>query len=347
MKSAFIKDIGRISILENDIISTSSDNDLFVKLKACGICGSDIEKVFGAYGMSSGRLGHEPAGEVIKVGKNIKNFSIGDRVFVHHHVSCSNCHYCRNGDFTMCDMYQKSNIDPCGLSEIFKVPFWNVSNGGVLKLPDNVTYEEAAMIEPLACCIRGLNKSRVKIGDSVAVFGAGPTGLMFINLLRLFGVNKIFLFDINEYRLNFLKDSDNLFKFNLLKNHDFKDVINANTNEIGVDISIIATSNVDALINSIDITRKGGKLLLFGVPPKDTKVSLNLNKIYSNELSLIPSYAASEIETNQALSLISSKRVNVSNLITHKFDISKTQEAFDCAHKGDESMKIIITSNLT
>ena len=103
----------------------------------------------------------------------------------------------------MCDMYQRSNIDPCGLSEEFVVPQWNISRGGIIKLPDNVSYEEADLIEPLACCIRAFNKISVKDGDNVAIIGAGPTGMMHLLLAERAGANKIFVIDINEFRLKF------------------------------------------------------------------------------------------------------------------------------------------------
>ncbi|MGD1837427.1 MAG: alcohol dehydrogenase catalytic domain-containing protein, partial [Nitrososphaeraceae archaeon] len=197
VKTAQITSNGKVHIIDN-MIQTSSDGDIVVKMRACGICGSDLEKVFGSYGMSSSRLGHEPSGDIIFVGKNVSsNFKIGDRVFVHHHVSCNSCHYCRHGDFTMCSYYQKSNLNPCGLSEKFIVPRWNVERGGVLKIPDNLSFENAALIEPVACCIRALNKINIDKGDDVAVFGAGPVGIMLVCLLKIYGAGHIFLIDIN------------------------------------------------------------------------------------------------------------------------------------------------------
>ena len=147
----------KITLVESELPKVNED-EMLVRMQSCGICGSDLEKVYGNYGMRSLRVGHEPAGVVIKVGKNLKKFQEGDRVFVHHHVSCYSCRYCLQGNYTMCNNYQSSNIDPCGLSEEFIVPKWNIEHGGVLKLPESISYDEAALIEPFACCIRGLNK---------------------------------------------------------------------------------------------------------------------------------------------------------------------------------------------
>ena len=159
MKAAVVKGNSKVEI-ENFTISDVGSNELLIKMQSCGICGSDVEKVFGKYGQPSMRLGHEPAGEVIKIGDAISDFKIGDRVFTHHHVACysKDCHECSHGNETMCKQYYQSNLNPCGLADNYVVPEWNVLHGGVLKLPDNVSYQEAALIEPLACCVRAWSK---------------------------------------------------------------------------------------------------------------------------------------------------------------------------------------------
>ena len=159
MKAAVVKGNSKIEIEDFDI-SDLKPNELLIKMQSCGICGSDVEKVFGKYGQPSMRLGHEPAGEVIKIGSNISDFKIGDRVFTHHHVACysKDCHECSHGNETMCKKYYESNLNPCGLADNYVVPEWNVIHGGVLKLPEHVSYEEAALIEPFACCVRAWSK---------------------------------------------------------------------------------------------------------------------------------------------------------------------------------------------
>lgn len=343
IKAAKIVGEGKVSLSQYEIPKLGS-GDVLVKMMACGICGSDLEKIFGSYGMVSGRLGHEPSGIIKKVGDSVKDFVPGDRVFVHHHVPCYSCHFCRHQDFTMCDRYQKSNLDPCGLSEEFVVPDWNVSRGGILKIPDSMTFEEASMIEPLACCLRGLNKIKLQRGDNVAIIGAGPAGLMFVSLLKLFGVGELFIIDVNDFRLSFSKKINNeICIINALK-ENYIDVIQTETGSVGVDVSIVATSNMEGFKSSFEITRKGGNVLLFGVPPKGSFFSTDISKIYSNEQSIITSYAASEIETNQALKIIAHRRLDLNSLVTHRFDLANTQKAIDCAHRGIDSMKVIITN---
>jgi L-iditol 2-dehydrogenase len=332
----------KLTLVESELPKVNED-EMLVRMQSCGICGSDLEKVYGNYGMRSLRVGHEPAGVVIKVGKNLKKFQVGDRVFVHHHVSCYSCRYCLQGNYTMCNNYQTSNIEPCGLSEEFIVPKWNIEHGGVLKLPESISYDEAALIEPFACCIRGLNKISIKHGDNVAILGAGPTGVMHTLLARLWGANNIVVSDVNEFRLKFVeKYGVTAVNLNLEK---LDDVINNNTESLGVDVTILATGSMKAFESSLRITRRGGKILLFGVPSVGSNCDLDLNSLYSNEQIIIPSYGASEIETNQALSLMSDKSIDLLPLVTHRFQLRESDNAFKCAHEAVDAMKVLVVTS--
>jgi L-iditol 2-dehydrogenase len=343
MKAVFVKGKNRVGV-EDISVPFMGDRDVLVKMRACGLCGSDLEKVYGDYGMSSGKLGHEPTGDIIQMGKSVKGYSIGDRVFVHHHVSCNACHYCWHGDFTMCNMYQKSNIEPCGLSEQILVPEPNIIRGGLVKLPEDVTFDEASLIEPLACCIRGLTKCKLQKGDDIAILGAGPAGLMHVILAKLTGAGKIVVFDINQFRLDFAKELFDIDTCNVAKEKDIIQKMRDTTDFRGADTTIVATGSSKAITQSFDLTRKGGNILLFGVPTEGTMVLCDISRVYSNELSIIPSYASSEIETNQAIRLISSKRIKVGSLITHRFDITNASEGIKCAHRAKDAIKVIITA---
>ncbi|MGY5147418.1 MAG: zinc-dependent dehydrogenase [Candidatus Nitrosopumilus sp. bin_7KS] len=341
MKSASVKEASVVSVDDVEKPQLTS-GDILVQMQACGICGSDLEKVFGQYGQPSMRLGHEPSGIILDVGSDVTEFKKGDRVFTHHHVSCYDCHYCNHGNETMCKKYSETNLSPCGLSEEFVVPAWNVSHGGVLKISDSLSYEEAAMIEPLACCVRAWSKFAYREGDSIAIFGVGPTGMMHVMLAHAKKFSKIFCFDVNNFRLDFAK------KFNITNSissmdENRKQKILDNTAGQGVDVAIVATSSLKALDDAIDMTRKGGTVMMFGVPSKGAKLDLDMNKIYSKEITLVTSYAASDSDTKEALDLIESSQIDVKQLITHTYSISDSQKAFDHARTGENAMKIIIT----
>ena len=341
MKTASVREPSVISVDETDNPSIGN-GDVLVQMNACGICGSDLEKVFGQYGQPSMRLGHEPSGIILDVGSAVTEFKKGDRVFTHHHVPCYDCHFCNHGNETMCPKYYETNLSPCGLSEEYVVPQWNVSHGGVLKISDSLSFEEAAMIEPLACCVRAWSKFSYLEGDSTAIFGVGPTGMMHVMLAHAKKFSKIFCFDVNNFRLDFAK------KFNITDSINSMDEtrkqkILDNTDGRGVDVAIVATSSLKALDDAIDMVRKGGTVMMFGVPSKGAKLDLDMSKIYSKEITLVTSYAASDSDTKEALNLIESSQIDVKQLITHTYTISDSQKAFDHARSGENAMKIIIT----
>ena len=341
MKTASVREPSVISIneIENP---TLGSGDILVQMHACGICGSDLEKVFGEYGQPSMRLGHEPAGIIIDVSSDVTEFKKGDRVFTHHHVPCYSCHLCKHGNETMCSKYYETNLSPCGLSEEYVVPKWNVAHGGVLKIPDSMSFEEAAMIEPLACCVRAWTKYSYQKGDSVAIFGVGPTGMMHVMLAQSKKFSKIFCFDVNDFRLGFAKKFNITASINSLDENRKQRILD-NTEGKGVDVAIVATSSLKALEDAIDVVRKGGAVMMFGVPSKDAKIVLNMSKIYSKEITLVTSYAASDNDTKEALRLIESSQIDVKQLVTHTYPIEDSQKAFDHARSGDNAMKIIIT----
>ena len=341
MKTASVRKPSVISVDETEK-PTLGSGDVLVQMQACGICGSDLEKVFGQYGQPSMRLGHEPAGIVLDVGSDVTEFQKGDRVFTHHHVPCYDCHFCKHNNETMCPKYYETNLSPCGLSEEYVVPAWNVSHGGVLKISDSLSFEEAAMIEPLACCVRAWSKFSYQEGDSAAIFGVGPTGMMHVMLAQAKKFSKIFCFDVNDFRLDFSKKFNITESINSMNENRAQKILDQ-TNGMGVDVAIVATSSLKALEDAIDMVRKGGAIMMFGVPSKGAKLDLDMSKIYSKEITLVTSYAASDKDTKDALDLIESSQIDVKQLITHTYSIVDTQKAFDHARTGDNAMKIIIT----
>src|SRR5271169_6155832 len=189
MKAALVGPMGGVKI--EDVPEPSpAEGEVLVKLKCCGVCGTDLEKVQGV-GITTKILGHEAVGEVEEVGRGVTEVSRGTRVFAHHHVPCLSCEVCKRGKTTYCAEFAKHNLQPCGLAERFVVPKFNVERGAVLELPEELDYEEASFIEPLSCCILGLENARASGVRSAAIYGAGPVGLMMYKLLSNGGVKKV------------------------------------------------------------------------------------------------------------------------------------------------------------
>jgi len=313
-------------------------NEILVRMKMCGICGTDVEKYQGNFSTPP-ILGHEPVGIIEKIGKDVSNFKIGDRVFVHHHVPCRVCYYCLRGDFTMCDSFTQVNLDPCGLSEFFRVPERIVNFGGVFKLNQNITDEKGIFIEPLACCIRAINKLNIQISDKILIIGVGPVGYLFLLLLQSMGIADIACADINQKRLDFANKLGCENTFNLKLENSIENIFK--WSKYGPDLVIVSTSSVEALKNSIGIVRKGGKVCIFGNPKKGDMLTVEASKIFLNEIKIIPSYSTTEYEIAQAIYLLEKNIVKPEILITHKFKLDNAIDAIIEAEKG-EAIKVIV-----
>ena len=323
-------------------IPNCGENEVIINMKMCGLCGTDIEKINGNYKASGITLGHEPVGIIHKKGKNVKGFKIGERVFVHHHVPCYKCHHCLNDSETMCNQYRKTNIEPGGFSEFFKVPQINIFNNGILKLPNHVSFENAMFIEPMACCIRALNKIKVKKTNSYYISGLGSIGLMFLKLLRLEEVDKIFVSDIKNEKLKYAQKIEKCIPINALDNKEL-DIINQETNNIGIDVAIVATSNMNAIIKSLEVLRKGGKILIFGIPAINSILKYDISRLVTNEISIITSNATTEKDTKLALEYLSNNKIALEDFITHKYNIRDFKIALSTIEK-ENCIKIAIVN---
>ena len=341
MKAAVITGKGRVELREYSIPKIGPE-EILVHMRTCGICGTDLEKIAGEH-ITPPILGHEAAGIVEKKGENVRGIELGERVIVHHHISCGNCTLCKNGLETLCEEYQKCNLDPGGFAEYFRVPAPLVKGGAVYRLPPNCSFEEGSQVEPTACCIRGLQRADVHTGSTVVVFGVGPVGLTHVQLLRLYGAREIFAVDVFENRrllasklgANIVLDPG----MNVLQ------TILKETNNLGVDYAIVATGNAKALESAIGTVRKGGHVLLFGVPPRGTLVSLDISRLFLREITFQSSYSASELEMRMALDLIEQKRIDTSQMITHRLPLTRLLEAFRVAQNSRASGKIIIENS--
>jgi L-iditol 2-dehydrogenase len=180
----------------------------------------------------------------------------------------------------------------------------------------------------------------------VVIIGAGPAGLMLATVVKLSGAGKIVVVDPNRFRLNFAEKQFDVDVLNSSGETDLAKTIADSTCQRGADLTIVATGNPKALFQSLGVTRKGGSILIFGVPAKANLIPCDMGTIYSKELSVVPSYASSEMEINQAIRILSLRRVRLESLITHRFGLESTAKALECAHTAKDAMKVLITSSL-
>ncbi|MDG6909371.1 MAG: alcohol dehydrogenase catalytic domain-containing protein [Nitrososphaerota archaeon] len=326
-------------VLKELEVPVPGQGELVVKMEACGLCGTDLEKIRGEYTASMPVIGHEAVGTVSAVGKGVRGFAAGDRVFPHHHVPDYTCYLCRGGNETMCDHYRSSNLEPGGFSEYLRVPRWNVRKGGVLKLPGRMPFDVATLVEPLGCCVRAVRKCRVRTGDAALVVGAGPVGLMHALLLGKRGV-KVLLSDVSDARLGF---AERLGAGRVVDaKSDAPGQVSSETEGRGADLAIVASGSGAAILQALRSVRRGGRVCIFGVPPRGSVLDYDISELYNAEREVFTSYGATERDTRPALKVLSSRGAEFGKLITHRFPLGRFAEAVEEASKG-RAMKVVVT----
>jgi L-iditol 2-dehydrogenase len=313
--------------------------EVLIKLASSGICGTDIEKVHGAYG-PGGILGHEVSGTIESLGDSVTDLRKSDRVIAHHHVPCYNCYYCQQGDHTLCDLFKKTNFDPCGLAEYFRVPEANVTRGGVVRLSPEISFEEGSMIEPTACCIRALDKAEVKPGDNVLVVGLGPTGLTQIQLIKKMGASIIIGADILPHRLEMAQKLGANETINS-SSMGVPEYIMKST-RVGVDLAIVSTGNPKAIQPALSSVRKGGKLLLFGAPAQGATINLDVGALFSRQISIVASYSCVESDIHRALALLAKGEIDLRSMVTDRFALRDAPRAIEHARTSQSAIKTVV-----
>jgi len=301
--------------------------EILVKVHASGICGTDVMEWYRIQ-KAPRILGHEIAGEIIE--SKSDRYQKGERVFVSHHVPCNQCKYCRAGNHTACDTLHKGNYDPGGYSEFIRVPKINVDYG-VYVLPEQVSYAEGTMIEPLACGVRGIRLIDIRADHTVLILGCGISGILNIQLAKLTGA-RVVATDINEYRLNKAKEfgADEVI-------HAAQDL------NIRADRVIICTGAYAAVEQAFRCIDKKGIILLFAIPNRD--IAIPIPDFWRNELTVTSSYGAAPVDLAEALALIANKTINVKDTITQKLPLQKIQEAFKIVVEAQESLKVVLELN--
>jgi len=337
MKCAMYYNNKDIRLKEIPVPETGPD-ELLVQMHACGLCGSDVLEWYRAK-KAPLVLGHEMTGEIVAVGENVKRYSVGDRVFVSHHVPCNTCHYCLNGHHTVCDTLRTTNFDPGGFAEFIRVPGINVDRG-VFLLPDEMSYEEGTFIEPLACVLRGQRTANMRPSQTVLIIGGGIAGLLHLKLAQALGTSSVVVTDIHEKRLAFAQGFGAKATFLA---HDFhpEHLREVNHGRLA-DLAIVATGAVDAIHMTWKCVDRGGTVLLFAPPEPGIDLALPLYDIWHDGITITTSYGGSPLDISQAIELIRSKTIVVNDMITHRFPLARASEGFALVEKAQDSIKVII-----
>ncbi len=316
--------------------------ELLVQLKACGLCASDVMEWY-MKPRAPIYPGHEPVGIVAAVGEGVLQFSIGQRVFIHHHVPCMVCHFCQRGSFSQCPTFRATRLYPGGLAEYIRVPAPNVKLD-VLALPDELSFEAAILIEPLACCVRGINRSAIQSGDSVLVLGAGSNGLMLALLAQQRGAVRVIIADPIAYRRQCALDAgiDHVLDPGFDQENFLQHIYTVNDGR-KPDIVLVTPSSISAMQQGLELVAPGGTVLFFAPPPSTSTLLITPNTLFFQEISLHTSYSAGPYETRVALDLLRTRRIRPETVITHRFALQDAAKAFALVAKPGNALKVIIT----
>ncbi|HEY6285993.1 MAG TPA: alcohol dehydrogenase catalytic domain-containing protein, partial [Ktedonobacteraceae bacterium] len=314
--------------IENRSIPSISDTELLVRVHGCGLCGSDIIKIV-QQTLPPVVLGHELTGTIVECGKVVTNFEVGQRVIVSHHVPCSECHYCRHQNYSMCTTFKATNVDPCGFSEYIRVPTQHVQQTTLL-LPESLSAEEGSFVEPLACCVRAVRRTPLLAGDCVVVMGLGSVGLLMLQAVKAMaagdsGKVRVYGVDLLQERLQLAYD---LGADDVLMAPDDEDGLRQELDQYtegrGADAIIITAPGTRPFMQALTGVRKGGTINIFAA--HTGMVPIHLEKIYQQELSITSTYSSSPEELRIALDLLSSRTVRVDGLISHRLPLTRFSE---------------------
>jgi L-iditol 2-dehydrogenase len=313
--------------------------EVLMRVEASGICGTDLLEWYRLH-KAPLVLGHEVAGVIVVVGKGVKHYKVGERICAAHHVPCNTCHYCLSGHQTVCDTLRQTNFDPGGFAEYVRLPRINVEQG-IFPLPDEISFEEATFVEPLACVLRGQRLARLRPGQTVLVIGSGVAGLLHIQLARASGAGHIMATDVVDYRL---EAAGRLGADVAVHARDYTPAsLRRAADGRLADLVVICSGATSAINQALQSVEKGGTILFFAPTDPGVSVPISVNDLFwRNEITLTSSYGGSPADYAAALELIQTGRIRVREMITHRLGLAEIGLGFQLVARAQDSLKVII-----
>lgn len=340
MKAAVLRGVADIR-LEEWPVPTIGQGELLLRVRACGLCGTDVHKAMHLTIPTPAVLGHEICGEVAEVGPGVTRFRTGDRVALTHHTPCFSCDLCRRGHHTLCPTWKRSNLDPGGFAEYIRVPAAQAEHNTFL-VPEGLSDAAAATLEPLACVVRGFRRAPVSPGESVLVMGAGPIGILQIQTARYYLAGKIIAADISPYRLQQALRFGADYAINN-GSANLPEEIRRLTDGAGVDYVILAAPVPALLSQAVDLVSLGGRVLVFA-PVGGGALPIDASRFFNHEISVIGSFSSGPDDLQRAHSLLVSGQVRADEMVTHQVGLSGVGEAIKLVQSpGAEVMKVVVT----
>ena len=316
-----------------------SADEVLIRVNATGICGTDIHIFRGEWSTKTPIiLGHEFSGIIAEIGRDVKSLNVGDPVVVEPNITCGSCYFCRLSERN----YFCENLEAIGvtINGAF-AEYVKARESNIYKVPREFNLDEAALIEPLACCVRGIDQAGIRAGDAVAIVGAGPVGLILLQLAKQAGASMIIQIDMEDARLKLASKLGADYVVNI-KNEDPIEAIRKLTDGYGVDVAIEAVGSPKAITQAMRATRRGGRLLIFGVSPQEAIWEVKPFELYDKELAVTTSYR-SPFTFQRAVKIAVSGMVKLKPLISHVFKLEEIHRAFEIAEKKLEgAVKVLV-----
>lgn len=311
------------------------DDEVLIRVRAVGICGTDVSIFKGNKDVVTPIIpGHEFSGDIVEVGNKVKRFKVGDRVTAAIVISCGNCYYCKKGLETLCDNIVETGIHVNGAF----AEYVTVNEKVLYKLPDSMTYEQGASIDPIASAYHSIKKVSIGSEDTVVVFGPGPIGMYILQIAKVEGAKKVICVGLkrNEKRLDLARQlgADYIFNFD----ETLEDIKNINNDEMA-DVVFVATGAPQAFNAALNCVRKHGKVILVGMFHE--LVTANIVDIVRREIQVKGSMCYSGIDFKECIDLVESKRIKVEPLITHTFRLEEIDRALKLIDRGN-TMKVLL-----
>lgn len=338
MKVARLYDFLDVRI-EEEPVPDIGPGEVLVRGRACGICSGEVVPWY-VRKKAPLVLGHEPVGEVAAVGKAVSGFRPGDRVFVHHHAPCFRCRACARGEFVQCATWKSSRIDPGGLAEYFRVPEVNLAD--TLRLPDSVSDADGALVEPLACVVKSLDRAGSVAGASVLVIGLGVMGQLHVVLARHLGARRIIAADLVASRCDWARQLGADVAVDASAGDLTAQVLEHTAGE-GAEVVIVGPATVEAIQQGLASAACGGTVVQFMGTEPGAVLPLCTFDYYFKELRLVPSYSCGPVETRRALEFISGGWVRAEQVVTHRFALDDAAEAYRVAALDKSAIKTLVT----
>lgn len=331
--------------METVPVPAINHGELLVRVHTSGICGTDLKKIATGSHSAPRIFGHETAGVVAAVGKDVKQFQAGDRVMVFHHIPCRRCYYCRHKTFAQCETYKKvgcsAGFEPSGggFAEYVRVMDWIVEQG-TIRIPDDVSFEQACFVEPVNTCMKGVTSLRLEPDETVLVIGQGPIGLILSVLAKRTGA-RVITSDLYSERLT-ISESFGLGPTIDASRADVTQSVRELTDGRGADAVILAVGGNGLIRPAMEATRPGGRVLLFAQTVRG-EVVVDPAAICVDEKTLLGSYSASVELQEESVRFVMSREMDLVRLISHRFPLTRALEALElAAHPQPDSMKIVI-----